>query len=118
VHSRSASAAETDWRAIAGLYESLASFQPSPVVELNRAVAIAMAEGPARGLQLIDTLQAQGELHDYPLLWSARADLLRRLGRWEEARTAYTNALALVADEPQRRFLQRRIAEVEAREKR
>jgi RNA polymerase sigma-70 factor (ECF subfamily) len=115
VHSRSASAAETDWRTIAGLYGLLASLQPSPVVELNRAVAVAMAEGPARGLQLIDALEAQGELHDYHLLSSARADLLRRLGRWREARDAYANALGLVTDEPQRRFLQRRIAEVEAR---
>jgi RNA polymerase sigma-70 factor (ECF subfamily) len=114
-HSRSATAAETDWRAIAGLYGLLAGLQPSPVVELNRAVAIAMAEGPARGLQLIDALEAQGELHDYHLLWSARADLLRRVGRWHEASDAYANALALVTDEPQRRFLQRRIAEVEAR---
>jgi len=87
------------------------------VVALNRAVAIAMADGPERGLQLIDAIEAQGELHDYHLLWSARADLLRRLGRWHEASEAYMNALALVMDEPQRRFLQRRIAEIEARER-
>jgi RNA polymerase sigma-70 factor, ECF subfamily len=89
--------------------------QPSPVVELNRAVAIAMAEGPEHGLRLIDAIEAQGELHDYHLLWSARADLLRRLGRWHEAHEAYTNALALVTDEPQRRFLRRRLAEVNSR---
>jgi RNA polymerase sigma-70 factor, ECF subfamily len=117
VHSRSATASETDWSAIAGLYGLLARLQPSPVVELNRAVAIAMAEGPERGLRLIDAIEEQGELHDYHLLWSARADLLRRLGRWREARDAYANALGLVTDEPQRRFLQRRIAEVEARER-
>ncbi len=117
VHSRSASAADTDWRAIAALYGLLARLQPSPVVALNRAVAIAMADGPERGLQLIDAIEAQGELHDYHLLWSARADLLRRLGRWHEASEAYMNALALVMDEPQRRFLQRRIAEIEARER-
>jgi RNA polymerase sigma-70 factor, ECF subfamily len=115
VHSRSTMAADTDWSEIAALYGSLARLQPSPVIELNRAVAIAMAEGPAHGLQLIDALEAQGELHDYHLLWSARADLLRRLGRWREARAAYSNSLALVTDEPQRRFLQRRLAEVEAR---
>jgi RNA polymerase sigma-70 factor (ECF subfamily) len=114
VHSRSTMAADTDWSEIAALYGSLARLQPSPVVALNRAVAIAMAEGPERGLQLIDAIEAQGELRDYHLLWSARADLLRRLGRWREARAAYTNALALVTDEPQRRFLKRRLAEVEA----
>ena len=117
VHSRSMSAAETDWRAIAALYGLLARLQPSPVVELNRAVAIAMADGPERGLQLINAIEAQGELHDYHLFWAARADLLRRLGRWREASAAYMNALALVTDEPQRRFLLRRLAEVESRER-
>jgi RNA polymerase sigma-70 factor (ECF subfamily) len=116
VHSRSATAAQTDWHEIAALYRLLVHLQPSPVVELNRAVAIAMAEGPERGLQLIDAIEAEGKLHDYHLLWSARADLLRRLGRWREARDAYANALGLVTDEPQRRFLQRRITEVEERE--
>ena len=89
--------------------------QPSPVVELNRAVAIAMAEGPAHGLRLIDAIEAQGELRDYHLLWSARADLLRRLGRWREAHEAYINALALVTNEPQRRFLRRRLDKVNSR---
>ena len=117
VHARSATAADTDWREIAALYGLLARLQPSPVVELNRAVAVAMAEGPERGLALIDTIEAQGELRDYHLLWSARADLLRRLGRWREAREAYDHALALVTDEPQRRFLRRRLAEVELRER-
>jgi RNA polymerase sigma-70 factor, ECF subfamily len=111
-HSRSATASNTDWQAIGALYGLLARLQPSPVVELNRAVAIAMAEGPARGLDLIDAIEARGELRDYYLLWAARADLLRRLARWREAREAYGNAIALVTDEPQRRFLQRRIAEV------
>jgi len=111
-HARSVSAANTDWREIAALYTVLTRIQPSPVVELNRAVAVAMAEGPEYGLILIDTIEAQGELRDYHLLWSARADLLRRLGRWHEAREAYDHALALVIDEPQRRFLRRRLAEV------
>jgi RNA polymerase sigma-70 factor, ECF subfamily len=111
-HSRSATASNTDWQAIGALYGLLARLQPSPVVELNRAVAIAMAEGPARGLDLIDAIEARGELRDYYLLWAARADLLRRLARWREAREAYGNAIALVTDEPQRRFLQRRIVEV------
>jgi RNA polymerase sigma-70 factor (ECF subfamily) len=114
-HSRSIAAAATNWGAIATLYGLLARIQPSPVVELNRAVAIAMAEGPEHGLRLIDAIEAQGELRDYHLLWSARADLLRRLGRWHEAHAAYTNALALVTDEPQRRFLRRRLDEVDSR---
>ena len=115
-HSRSATAAETDWRTIAALYGLLAQIQPSPVVELNRAVAVAMAEGPEHGLRLIDAIEQQGELRDYHLLWAARADLLRRLGRWHEAREAYRHALELVTDEPQRRFLRRRIDEVSSRE--
>lgn len=117
MHSRSPAAADTDWRAIAALYGLLARIQPSPVVELNRAVAIAIADGPERGLSLIDAIEARGELRDYHLLWSARADLLRRLGRWREAREAYSSALALVTDEPQRRFLRRRLDEVNLRER-
>jgi RNA polymerase sigma-70 factor, ECF subfamily len=116
-HARSAAAANTDWREIAALYTVLARLQPSPVVELNRAVAVAMAEGPEYGLSLIDAIEVQGELRDYHLLWSARADLLRRLGRWREAHEAYDHALALVTDEPQRRFLLRRLAEVDLRER-
>jgi RNA polymerase sigma-70 factor (ECF subfamily) len=116
-HARSEAAANTDWREIAALYTVLTRIQPSPVVELNRAVAVAMAEGPEYGLILIDAIEAQGQLRDYHLLWSARADLLRRLGRWRDAREAYDHALALVTDEPQQRFLRRRLAEVELHER-
>jgi RNA polymerase sigma-70 factor (ECF subfamily) len=116
-HARSTAAPNTDWREIAALYALLTRIQPSPVVELNRAVAVAMADGPEHGLSLIDLIEAQGELRDYHLLWSARADLLRRLGRWGEAREAYNQALELVTDEPQRRFLRRRIVEVDSRER-
>jgi len=96
------------------LYAYLMRLRPSPVVELNHAVAVAMADGPERGLQLIDSLHARGELEDYHLLWAARADLLRRLERWAEAAAAYRSALALTRTEPERRFLTRRLAEVEA----
>jgi RNA polymerase sigma-70 factor (ECF subfamily) len=116
-HARSAAAAHTDWREIAALYTVLTRIQPSAVVELNRAVAVAMAEGPEYGLGLIDAIEARGDLRDYHLLWSARADLQRRLGRWREAREAYDRALALVTDEPQQRFLRRRLAEVELHER-
>jgi RNA polymerase sigma-70 factor (ECF subfamily) len=88
--------------------------RPSPVVELNRAVAIAMAEGPEAGLALVAGLKARKQLLDYYLLWSAEADLLRRLGRPAEAADAYRQALTLVATEPERRFLERRLAEASA----
>ena len=114
-HSRPAQAAEVDWREIARLYAMLARIRPSPVVELNRAVALAMADGPEVGLSLIGTLKARGELRDYHLLWAAEADLLRRLGRLDEAAGAYRRALGLVTSEPERRFLERRLAEVGAR---
>ena len=100
---------ETDWREIACLYGVLAARQPSPVVELNRAVAIAFADGPERGLELVERIDG---LEGYHLFHSARADLLRRLGRPDEAAAAYREAL-LLADEPlERRFLERRLAEV------
>jgi RNA polymerase sigma-70 factor (ECF subfamily) len=97
----------TDWAAIAGLYAHLAAVTGSPVVELNRAVAVAMAEGPERGLELMDAIELPG----YHLLHSARADLLRRLGRTREAREAYAAALALAPSEPERRFLERRLVD-------
>ena len=112
VHAEAARAEDTDWRQIAGLYDVLLRARPSPVVELNRAVAIAMGEGAERGLALIDELQARGELEQYQSLHSARADLLRRLGRREEALDAYATALSMTSQVAQRRYLERRIAEV------
>jgi RNA polymerase sigma-70 factor (ECF subfamily) len=105
-------AAETDWRRVAALYELLVAARPGPVVELNRAVAVAMVEGPERGLALLDDLEARGELARYHLLHAARADLLRRLGRSEEAATAYRRARDLAANPAERAFLERRLAEL------
>jgi len=113
LHARAARAEDTDWTQIARLYDRLLRKQPSPVVELNRAAAIAMAQGPAHGLLLIDQLEAKGELAGYHLLPAARADLLRRDGRFREAAEAYRHALALVSNDPERRYLNRRLAEVE-----
>jgi RNA polymerase sigma-70 factor, ECF subfamily len=115
VHSRAERADATDWRAIADLYARLIAISPSPVIELNRAVAIAMADGPAAGLDLIDAVAGSGHLRDYHLMWSARADLLRRLGRWSEAAESYRAALARVGSAPERRFLRRRLEEVSAK---
>jgi RNA polymerase sigma-70 factor (ECF subfamily) len=112
VHAESKSAAETDWRQIVALYNRLAQIQPSPVVELNRAVAIAMRDGPQAGLTLIDAIWADGELLNYHLAYSARADLCRRLGRTAEARSAYEKALALTQQEPERKFLQARLQQL------
>ena len=113
LHARAERAENTDWKQIARLYGALLQMQPSPVVELNRAAAIAMAEGPFRGLALIDQLEAKGELAGYHLLPAARADLLRRDSRFREAAEAYRRALALVSNDPERRYLSRRLAEVE-----
>ena len=112
VHAEAPSAAATDWAEIAGLYDVLWRSNPSPVIELNRAVAIAMRDGPAAGLTLIDAILARGELADYHLAHSARADLCRRLGLVAEAAQAYRQALALTQQEPERRFLERRLAEL------
>jgi RNA polymerase sigma-70 factor (ECF subfamily) len=114
VHATAERPEETDWRQIAALYAELARALPTPVVELNRAVAVAMAEGPAAGLALIDALAAHGELDAYHLLHAARADLLRREGRSGEAAGAYRRALELTANAAERRFLRRRLAECEA----
>lgn len=112
VHAEASSAAETDWAQIVGLYNLLMRVNPSPVVELNRAVAVAMRDGPLAGLELIDAILARGDLTDYHLAHSARADLCRRLGRKDEAHASYERALALTKQEPEQRFLQRRLAEI------
>jgi len=112
VHAEASSAASTDWRQITLLYDRLLRIQPSPVVELNRAVAVAMCEGPEHGLRLIDGLLAREELAKYHLAHSAHADLCRRLGRFAEARTSYERALALARQEPERRFLAGRLREL------
>ncbi len=109
VHAEAPNAAATDWAQIVGLYDVLVRVNPSPVVELNRAVAVAMRDGPKEGLGLIDAILARGDLADYHLAHSARADLCRRLGRTAEARASYERALALTQQEPERRFLKRRL---------
>jgi len=112
LHGQARRAADTDWRQIAALYTLLLQAHPSPVVALNQAVAVAMAEGPAEGLRRIDAIAATGALEGYYLLPAARADLLRRLGRLPEAAVAYRQALAQVSNQAERRFLERRLAEV------
>jgi len=112
-HARAPRADATDWRAIARHYEALARIRPTPVIELNRAVAVAMADGPAAGLALIADLVRQGGLEGYYLLWASQADLLRRLGRFGDAAAAYRRALERVGTGPERRYLERRLAEVE-----
>ena len=113
VHADATDAAATDWAEIVGLYDALLrAAGPSPVVELNRAAAVAMRDGPTAGLDLIDALFAHGELTDYSLAHSARAELLRRLGNTAQARAAYEQALALTQQGPERRFLERRLAEL------
>lgn len=109
VHAESATAADTDWRQIVGLYDLLLRAVPSAVIELNRAVAVAMCDGPLAGLELVEGILARGELLDYHLAHSARADFYRRLGRVEQAREAYQRALALTQQAPERRFIERRL---------
>jgi RNA polymerase sigma-70 factor (ECF subfamily) len=110
VHADATDVAAMDWAQVAGLYEVLMRVEPSPVVELNRAVAVAMRDGPDAGLALIDAILARGDLTDYHLAHAARADLCRRLGKADDARTSYEMALTLVSQEPERRFLERRLA--------
>ena len=114
VHANAATPEDTDWGEIVGLYEVLQRLSPSPVIELNRAVAVAMRDGPAAGIALIEAILARGDLHDYHLAHAAVADLCRRIGRFPEARVAYQRALALARQEPERRFLERRLAELPA----
>jgi len=112
VHAEAPDAAATDWAQIVGLYDVLARADPSPVVELNRAAAVAMRDGPLAGLTLIDAILARGDLADYYPVHAARADLCRRLGRRAEARASYERALGLTRLEPERRFLERRLGEL------
>ena len=114
VHAQASDSATTDWAQIAGVYDVLLRIDPSPVVELNRAVAIAMRDGPHAGLAIIDRILARRELTDYHLAHTARADLCRRLGRTADAVAAYERALALTTQAPQRRFIERRLAELRA----
>ncbi len=114
VHARASEATATNWAKIASLYDLLARLDPSPVVELNRAVAVAMRDGPLAGLAIVEAILARGELAEYHLAHAARAELSRRAGRIEEARSAYEQALALTRQEPERRFLTRRLLELPA----
>jgi RNA polymerase sigma-70 factor (ECF subfamily) len=110
VHSEAADAAATDWNEIVGLYDALLRTDPSPVIELNRAVAVAMRDGAHVGVHLIDGIFARGDLLDYRLAHAARADLCRRIGRVEDARASYERAIGLTKQEPERRFLERQLA--------
>ena len=112
VHAEAPEAAATDWAQIVGLYDVLLRVEPSPVVELNRAVAVALRDGPEAGLALIDAILARGDLSDYRLVHAARADLCRRLGRSADARASYERALSLTEQEPERRFLEGRLAQL------
>jgi RNA polymerase sigma-70 factor (ECF subfamily) len=112
VHADATTAAETDWAQIVGLYDVLLRADPSPVIELNRAAAVAMRDGPAAGLAIVDEILASGDLDEYQFAHSARADLCRRLGRVADARESYARALALTKQGPERRFLERRLREI------
>jgi RNA polymerase sigma-70 factor, ECF subfamily len=112
VHAGAATPAETDWPEIVGLYDVLLRLEPSPVVELNRAVAVGMRDGPEAGLALVDAILARGALAEYHLAHAARADFCRRLGRADDARSSYRRAIELARQEPERRFLERRVAEL------
>jgi RNA polymerase sigma-70 factor (ECF subfamily) len=114
VHAQAPAASATDWAEIVGLYDALLHAEPSPVVELNRAVAVAMRDGPSEGLVLVDAILARGDLKDYHLAHSVRADLCRRLGKAADARASYERALSLTKQEPERRFLEQRLLELPA----
>jgi RNA polymerase sigma-70 factor, ECF subfamily len=113
-HCRAATNADTNWRNIVRLYDRLEQLQPSPIVSLNRAVAVAMAEGLRPALELVNAIAATNALDNYHLLYAVRADLLRRMGSHEDAAQSYKRALELVANESERRFLQRRLEEMES----
>ena len=113
IHAEASSAAETDWSQIVALYDLLSRADPSPIIQLNRAVAVAMRDGPAKGLELVDALLAGGSLANYHLAHATQADLLRRLGNNADARAAYDRALALTKQEPEQRFLEKRLMELE-----
>ncbi|MFL5674904.1 MAG: RNA polymerase sigma factor, partial [Chloroflexota bacterium] len=115
LHDQAATPSDTDWPQIAALYRTLQAMSPSPVVELNLAAAVAMADGSAIGLAMMDGIAAAGDLDDYPYLHAARADLLRRLERWSEAEAAYRRALRLTTNAPEREFLEARLGLVHAR---
>jgi len=113
-HCQAQRAAETNWRQIVQFYDLLERVQPSPIVSLNRAVALAMADGPRPALEIIDKLSASSDLDNYHLLHATRADLLRRLGSHEESAKSYSRALQLATNESERRFLERRLREVQS----
>jgi RNA polymerase sigma-70 factor (ECF subfamily) len=113
LHAEAQTAGETDWRQIAGLYGELARIVPTPIVALNRAVAVALSEGLETGLAMIDQLGSSGELDSYHLYHAARADILRRLGRSQDSEQAYRHALSLTANAVERRYLKRRLVELE-----
>ena len=113
VHAEAPSAAQTDWQQIVGLYDVLLRAVPSPVIELNRAVAVAKRDGAVAGLTLIEGILDRGELQDYHLAHSARAEFCRQLGRVEQARAAYRRALELTRQEPERRFIEGRLSELD-----
>jgi RNA polymerase sigma-70 factor, ECF subfamily len=115
VHAQAASHEQTDWRQIAALYRVLMQLHPSPVIQLNQAVAVAMAEGPEHGLRMLDAIEAEGMLREYHLLPAAQADLLRRMGRWEESAAYFARAILLAGNAPERRFLERALADVRRR---
>jgi RNA polymerase sigma-70 factor (ECF subfamily) len=112
IHTQAPTAEATDWNRIVSFYDLLAQAESSPIIELNRAVAVAMRDGPAAGLVLVDAIFARGELDNYHLAHSARADFCRRLGRIGDARASYERALRLTKQEPERRFLQQRLSEL------
>lgn len=112
VHAEAPTTADTNWRQIVALYDALLRIEPSPIIELNRAVAVTMSDGPAAGLQIVDEILAHPGLEDYHLAHAARADFCRRLGRTAEAKQAYERALTLARQEPERRFLERRLKEL------